>query len=140
MLLEPGRNVANRVVPPVGRLAEVDDPVQPYRVTDRDGQEIAAVSNFLQDLRARDLSMETLKSCGRPCCAGSASCGPLSARGSEPAGRRSGTSCCGSSGPTRRRRPDAPRPGSVNTTTGKRYTGTGFAPRTIDGCRNRSER
>lgn len=46
----------------------------------------------------------------------------------------------GSSRPTRRRRPDAPRPGSVNITTGKRYTGTGFAPRTIDGCRNRSER
>lgn len=61
MLLEPGRNVANLVVPPVGRLLEVDDPVQPYCVTGRDGQEIAAVSDFLKDLRARDLSMETLK-------------------------------------------------------------------------------
>lgn len=65
MLLEPGRKVASLVVPAVGRLVQVGDPVQPYRVTDADGQEVDAVSDFLKDLRARDLSMETLKSYGR---------------------------------------------------------------------------
>lgn len=135
MLLEPGRNVANLVVPPIGRLVETDDPVLPFRVTDRDGQEAGPVSDFLKDLRARDLSLETLKSYGRALLRWQRFLWAVE-HPWERAGRTEVRDFVlwlqQARKPVRPRRPGAPRPGSVNSITGKRYTGTGYAPRTIN--------
>ncbi|MFE1383523.1 tyrosine-type recombinase/integrase [Streptomyces sp. NPDC058740] len=135
MLLESGRNVANLVVPPAGRLVAVGDPVQPYRVIDPEGREAEAVSDFLKDLRARDLSVETLRSYARALLRWQRFLWAVD----HPWERASRTEVRDfvlwlqqARKPARPRRPHAPRPGSVNVITGKRYTGTGYAPRTIN--------
>ncbi|MHB8594442.1 MAG: tyrosine-type recombinase/integrase [Acidimicrobiales bacterium] len=50
------RDLDSLMVPSVGSLASTGDPFEPYRLLDRDGEVVAAVTAFLRDLRA----------CGRP--------------------------------------------------------------------------
>lgn len=48
------RDVTALAVPRVGRVEGTGDPSLPYRLLDRDGIEVAAVSEFLLDMLADD--------------------------------------------------------------------------------------
>lgn len=56
------RDVTAVTVPRVGRVEETGDPSLPYRLLDRDGIEVAAVSEFLLDMLADDDSPASLRS------------------------------------------------------------------------------
>ena len=47
------RDVAALKVARVGRVEKSDDPLQPFRLVDADGTEVAAVSEFLHHARRR---------------------------------------------------------------------------------------
>ncbi|MFH9354684.1 hypothetical protein [Kitasatospora sp. NPDC017646] len=48
-------------MPRVGRVDETNDPVLPYRLLDRDGVEVVAVSEFLLNMLADDDSPAALR-------------------------------------------------------------------------------
>ncbi|MFE5393415.1 hypothetical protein ACFQ9U_02520 [Streptomyces sp. NPDC056568] len=56
------RDVTALTVPRIGRVEETGDPSLPYRLLDRDGIEVAAVSAFLLDMLADDDSPASLRS------------------------------------------------------------------------------
>jgi hypothetical protein len=56
------RDVTALTVPRVGRVEETGDPSLPYQLLDRDGIEVAAVSEFLLDMLADDDSPASLRS------------------------------------------------------------------------------
>lgn len=90
------QDVTSLAVPRVGRVEETGDPSRPYRLLDRDGVEVAAVSEFLLDMLADDDSPASLYARTRTSCwLGSGSCGLSRFRGSVRAGWRPGTLPCG---------------------------------------------
>ncbi len=56
------RDVAELVVPRVGRVVERADGQVPFQVVDAAGQEVSAVSDFLREMAACDASPATLRS------------------------------------------------------------------------------
>jgi site-specific recombinase XerD len=61
---EPSRDLVAMVVPQVGRLAETGDAYDPYRLVDRDGAVVQAVTEYFRDLQAAGRSTATLRSYG----------------------------------------------------------------------------
>lgn len=61
---EPSRDLATLVVPWVGRLVDTGDPWEPYRLVDRDGSAVEAVSAWFADLQAGGRSVATVRSYG----------------------------------------------------------------------------
>ena len=61
---DPSRDLAAVVVPQVGRLVDTGDRWEPYRLVDRDGTAVAAVSAFFADLQAGGRSVATIRSYG----------------------------------------------------------------------------
>jgi site-specific recombinase XerC len=59
---DPGRDLAELVVPAVGVVAETGDPWEPYRLIDATGESVEAVSAFLRDLQAAGRSAATQRS------------------------------------------------------------------------------
>lgn len=56
------RDVAALDVPHVGRIEETGDPLRPFRLIDRDGAEVPAVTEFLHHTLADDASRASLRS------------------------------------------------------------------------------
>jgi len=61
---EPSRDLVAMVVPQVGHLAETGDACDPYRLVDRDGAVVEAVTEYFRDLQAAGRSTATLRSYG----------------------------------------------------------------------------
>jgi len=61
---EPSRDLVALVVPQVGHLAETGDAYDPYRLVDRDGAVVEAVTEYFRDLQAAGRSTATLRSYG----------------------------------------------------------------------------
>jgi site-specific recombinase XerD len=57
-----GRDVTRLVVPRVGRVAEVEDPVVPYRLLDSGGAEVEPVTDYLREMAGRGSPATTLRS------------------------------------------------------------------------------
>lgn len=58
------RDLASLTVPSTGSLAATDDPFEPYRLLDRNGEAVAAVAAYLRDLHACGRPATTLRSYG----------------------------------------------------------------------------
>lgn len=58
------RDLASLRVPSAGSLAATDDPFEPYRLLDQNGEAVAAVAAYLRDLHACGRAATTLRSYG----------------------------------------------------------------------------
>ncbi|MGY4920736.1 hypothetical protein ACWD9K_37330 [Streptomyces sp. 900116325] len=120
------RDVTALTVPRVGRVEKTGDPSLPYRLLDRDGIEVAAVSEFLLDMLADDDSPASLRSYAYELLAWFRFLWAVDVpwdRDGRAEARDFALWLTMVKKPPRPRRPDAPAPGSVNPVTGKRYTG-----------------
>ncbi|WP_229925022.1 hypothetical protein [Streptomyces sulfonofaciens] len=127
------RDVTALMVPRVGRVEETGDPSLPYRLLDRDGIEVAAVSQFLLDMLADDDSPASLRSYAYELLAWFRFLWAVDVpwdRIGRAEARDFALWLKMVKKPPRPRRPDAPAPGSVNPVTGKRYAGENYAART----------
>ena len=57
-----GRDVSKLVVPRVGMVSEVDDPLVRYRVLDASGVEVTVVTEFLREMVGRGCAVATVRS------------------------------------------------------------------------------
>lgn len=60
----PERDLASLVLPEVGRLAETDDPWEPYRLLDPSGELVGSVAVYFADLQAASKPATTIRSFG----------------------------------------------------------------------------
>jgi len=127
------RDVTVLVVPRVGRVDATGDVALPYRLLDADGVEVASVSEFLRDMSSNDASVGSLRSYCYELLAWFrflwAVDVPWDRAGSAEA-RDFALWLKVTAKPSRARRTESPPPGSVNTVTGQRYPGAGYAART----------
>lgn len=123
-----------RVVRRVGRLVETGDPTRPFRLLDPAGVEVAPVSLFLRDMLASGRSVTSLRSYGNALLRWFRFLWAVEVAW-ERAGRQEAADfmlwLCTVPKPARRRRPNAPAPGSINPITGKAYPGQTYAVRTV---------
>ncbi|GCB52742.1 site-specific integrase [Streptomyces sp. NL15-2K] len=127
------RDVTMLAVPKVGRVQETGSVSLPYRLLDRDGGEVAAVSEFLLDMLANDDSPASLRSYAYELLAWFRFLWAVEVpwdRASRVEARDFALWLQTVKKPPRPRRPDAPPPGSINPVTGKRYPGEHYAART----------
>ncbi|WP_328665170.1 hypothetical protein [Streptomyces sp. NBC_00328] len=103
---------------------ETGDPSRPYRLLDRDGVEVAAVSEFLLDMLADDDSPASLRSYAYELLAWFRFLWAVEVsweRASRVEARDFALWLKTVKKPLQPRRPDAPSPGSINPVTGKQY-------------------
>lgn len=127
------RNVATLKVARVGRVEKTDDPLRPFRLVDADGTEVAAVSEFLHHMLADDASPTSLRSYAYELLAWGRFLRAVDVPwhlASRVEARDFALWLKTTKKPPRRRRPDAPAPGSVNPVTGKATPGENYAART----------
>ncbi|MFI8886567.1 tyrosine-type recombinase/integrase [Streptomyces sp. NPDC053813] len=63
-LQDPGRDLENLVLPEAGRLAETDDPWEPYRLLDPSYELVRPVAVYFADLQAAGTPATTIRSFG----------------------------------------------------------------------------
>ncbi|MER6390499.1 hypothetical protein ABT236_18765 [Streptomyces sp. NPDC001523] len=127
------RDVAALKVARVGRVEKSDDPLRPFRLVDADGTEVAAVSEFLHHMLADDASPTSLRSYAYELLAWVRFLRAVDVPwhlASRVEARDFALWIKTTKKPPRRRRPDAPAPGSVNPVTGKAAPGDNYAART----------
>src|SRR5689334_8396620 len=61
---DPDRELSTLVVPAVGTVVLREDPWEPIRLIDGDGEPVAAVTAFVRELQASGRSVATLRSYG----------------------------------------------------------------------------
>ena len=132
----PQRDVTGLVVPRVGAVRPADDPTLPWIVVDETSEPVEPVSDFLRTFLACGNSPASCRSYAYDLLRwlrflAAADVGWHRAQRTEV--RDFVLWLRTSDNPARRRRrPDAPAPGSVNGRTGKPYLRTGYAPATIN--------
>lgn len=117
----------------VGRVEKSDDPLQPFRLVDADGIEVAAVSEFLHHMLADDASPTSLRSYAYELLAWVRFLRAVEVPwylASRVEASDFALWLKMTKKPPRRRRPAAPAPGSVNPVTGKAVPGENYAART----------
>jgi len=128
------RDVGSLVVERVGVLVETGDPTRPFRLLDGSGVEVVPVSLFLREMLASDNSISSLRSYGAALLRWLRFLWAIGVAWDR-AGRQEAADfmlwLCTTPKPERRRRADAPTPGSINLVTGKRYPGRNYAVRTV---------
>lgn len=127
------RDVAALVVARSGRVESTGEAARPYRLIDGDGGEVAAVSEFLHHMLADDASSASLRSYGHALLGWFRFLWAVEVawdQASRLEARDFALWLRVTSKPPRRRRPDAPAPGSTNAVTGKSYPGQQYAART----------
>jgi site-specific recombinase XerD len=128
------RDVGSLAVERVGALVETGDPTRPFRLLDGSGVEVVPVSLFLRDMLASDKSISSLRSYGAALLRWLRFLWAIGVAWDR-AGRQEAADfmlwLCTTPKPERRRRADAPTPGSINPITGKRYPGRNYAVRTV---------
>jgi len=127
------RDVVALKVPTVGRVEETGDALRPFRLIDGEGVEVAAVSEFLHHMLADDASPASLRSYAYELLAWFRFLQAVDVpwdRAGRVEARDFALRLKIVKKPARRRRPDAPRPGSVNPVTGKASPGEKYAART----------
>ena len=124
------RDVAALVVPRVGRVVDTRDRRMPYHVVDAAGAEVRAVTEFLRELAACDASATTLRSYGYELLGWLRFLSAVEVswdRASRAEARDYALWLAQAEKPWRRRRPEAPAPGTVNPVTGKPYPAETYA-------------
>ncbi len=127
------RDVVALEVPGVGRVEETGDALRPFRLIDGEGAEVAAVTEFLHHMLADDASPASLRSYAYELLAWFRFLRAVDVpwdRAGRAEARDFALRLKMVKKPARRRRPDAPRPGSVNPVTGKASPGETYAART----------
>jgi integrase len=127
------RDVVALEVPGVGRVEETGDPLRPFRLIDGEGDEVAAVTEFLHHMLADDASPASLRSYAYELLAWFRFLRAVEVpwdRAGRAEARDFALRLKMVKKPARRRRPDAPRPGAVNPVTGKASPGETYAART----------
>jgi site-specific recombinase XerD len=128
------RDVGSLVVRRAGRLVETGDQTRPYQLLDAAGAEVEPVSLFLRDMLASGRSVTSLRSYGNALLRWFRFLWAVKVAW-ERAGRQEAADfmlwLSTTRKPARRRRPDAPTPGSINPITGKPYPGETYAVRTV---------
>ncbi len=127
------RDVTALTVSRVGRVQETGNASLPYRLLDRDGVEVAAVSEFLLDMLANDDSPASLRSYAYELLAWFRFLWAVEVawdRAGRVEARDFALWLQAVKKPPRPRRSAAPPPGSINPVTGKRYLGEHYAART----------
>jgi integrase len=127
------RDVVALEVPGVGRVEETGDALRPFRLIDGEGAEVAAVTEFLHHMLADDASPASLRSYAYELLAWFRFLRAVDVpwdRAGRAEARDFALRLKMVKKPARRRRPAAPRPGSVNPVTGKASPGETYAART----------
>jgi integrase len=127
------RDVVALEVPGAGRVEETGDVLRPFRLIDGEGAEVAAVTEFLHHMLADDASRASLRSYAYELLAWFRFLRAVDVpwdRAGRAEARDFALRLKMVKKPARRRRPDAPRPGSVNPVTGKASPGETYAART----------
>lgn len=127
------RDFARLVVPRVGSLVEVGEPVVGFRLMDAHGVDVGEVSEFLHDLRARDWPVGSVRSYGLALLRWYRflwAIGIAWNRASRSEARDFMLWLGSTRKPDRPRKTAAPAPGSVNPVTRKPHPGVFYAPRT----------
>jgi integrase len=128
------RDVGSLVVERVGALVETGESTRPFLLLDASGVEIVPVSLFLRDMLASGRSVASLRSYGAALLRWLRFLWAIEVAWDR-AGRQEAADfmlwLSTIPKPERRRRPDAPAPGSINSITGKRYPGRQYAVRTV---------
>ena len=127
------RDVVALEVPGVGWVEETGDALRPFRLIDGEGAEVAAVTEFLHHMLADDASPASLRSYAYELLAWFRFLRAVEVpwdRAGRAEARDFALRLKMVKKPARRRRPDAPRPGSVNPVTGKASPGETYAART----------
>lgn len=127
------RDVVALEVPGVGWVEETGDALRPFRLIDGEGAEVAAVTEFLHHMLADDASPASLRSYAYELLAWFRFLRAVDVpwdRAGRAEARDFALRLKMVKKPARRRRPDAPRPGSVNLVTGKASPGETYAART----------
>ena len=127
------RDVISLEVARVGRVEETGERLQPFRLLDQHGAEVAAVTEFLHHMLADDASPASLRSYAYELLSWFRFLRAVEVSW-HLAGRAEARDFAlwlkNSRKPPRQRRPDAPAPGSVNPVTGKATPGANYAART----------
>ncbi|MFI7709378.1 tyrosine-type recombinase/integrase [Nonomuraea sp. NPDC049480] len=121
------------VVPRAGRVEETGEPLRPFRLIDGEGVEVAAVTEFLHHMLADDASPASLRSYAYELLGWFrflAAVGVAWDLAGRAEARDFALRLKMVKKPARSRRPDAPRPGTVNPVTGKASPGERYAART----------
>jgi hypothetical protein len=124
------RDVAELVVPRVGRVVERADGQVPFQVVDAAGQEVPAVSDFLREMAACDASLTTLRSYSYELLGWLRFLSAVEVtwdRATRAEARDFALWLAQARKPDRQRRPDSPAPGTVNAVTGKQYPDVTYA-------------
>lgn len=133
MDVETSRDVTGLVVPRVGRVVATNEELNPYVLVDAAGQEVEAVGEFLRAMMADGSPATTLRSYCYELLGWMRFLWTVEVAWDR-ASRREARDYALWLGHTvkhhRRRDPDGPTPGTVNTVTGKPYPGTGYAVET----------
>jgi integrase len=127
------RDVVALEVPGAGRVEETGDALRPFRLIDGEGAEVAAVTEFLHHMLADDASPASLRSYAYELLAWFRFLRAVDVpwdRAGRAEARDFALRLKMVKKPARWRRPDAPRPGSVNPVTGKASPGETYAART----------
>ncbi|WP_327749881.1 tyrosine-type recombinase/integrase [Streptomyces europaeiscabiei] len=127
------RNIAALEVLRTGRVEETGDPSLPYRLIGGDGVEVDAVTEFLHHMLADDDSPASLRSYAYELLSWFRFLAAIDVpwdRAGRAEARDFALWLKTVKKPSRQRRPDAPRPGSVNPITGKQTPGENYADRT----------
>jgi integrase len=127
------RDLSTLVVARVGKVVEYPDSTQPWRLFDQFGQPVEPVDLFLRDMLSCDRSVASLRSYGFSLLHWFRFLWAVDVpwdRAQRAHARDFALWLACVAKPPRRRRADAPAPGSVNALTGKPYAGLGYAART----------
>lgn len=127
------RDITALEVRRAGRVEETGDALLPFRLIDCEGVEVLAVTEFFHHMLADDASPASLRSYAYELLAWFRFLAAVNVRWDR-AGRAEARDFAlwlkTVKKPPRARRPDAPRPGSVNPVTGKQTSGENYADRT----------
>ncbi len=132
----PVRDLRRLKLALLGRVMATDEPGVPFTITDAAGQPVEPVSEFIRDLAAGDLSPASCRSYAYDLLRWWRFLAAVEVAWDH-AQRVEVRDLVrwlrqADNPQRRRRRPDAPAPGSINPRTGKRYLAVGYAPATIN--------
>lgn len=131
-----GRDIERLTLPLIGTVVETDRKDVPFTITDAAGTEVLPVNEFMRDFVASDSRTSSCRSYAYDLLRWwrwLAAIGVEWDRAQRTDVRDLVLFLRTVGNPQRkRRRPDAPKPGSINSRTGKAYLREGYAPRTIN--------